>query len=128
MFGNRQQRAMIYEQLRQSNNAQRETTRAIMEHTKKYAEVKEKEIKAKDRVDISLEEYEAMKAKIRCLENKVDRAAKIFETVKLPWDLIEDGKVENILYFNDFDIDTNKREYLIKFSVDELDARRSIYL
>ena len=86
----------------------------------------EHEINARDRVDISLSEYEGMKDGIEELikENKKlkkenDIYKDILRRCKLPVDLIADGKVKNIDRFENVDAISRERTYMVKLTVAE---------
>ena len=75
--------------------------------------IAEKEIKARDRVNISLDEYERMRNKISSLEWKIDEMrdmVKLFKGV-IDLNIIPDTFVD--LY--DYDILTGKSKCIIKF-------------
>lgn len=116
--------------LRSSVDESRKYTEAIKEQTQKYSELKEKEIKAKDRVDITLAEYEAMKSEIselkelvNCWEIRYERIYNLLRLIKIPPQLIEANKIKDVEWFEDFDIDYNVSRYMFKFAVDRLEAK-----
>lgn len=52
----------------------------------KLENISKAEIKSRDRVDITLEEYENMKNKIKSLSYEVDRLSRILERIDVPLD------------------------------------------
>lgn len=60
--------------------------RSNRELGEKLKSISEAEIKSKDRVDISLEEYENMKTEIKDLRHQVNRLCEIFEKIEAPID------------------------------------------
>lgn len=76
------------------------------------------EIKSKDRVDITLEEYEHMKNKIKSLSYEVDRLSDILGRIEVPFDekIIPDSIVT---YWCDNHADF-KRKFRVEFEIDML--------
>ena len=60
--------------------------RSNKELGEKLKSISDAEIKSKDRVDISLEEYESMKAEIKELKYQVDRLSNILKRIEAPLD------------------------------------------
>lgn len=83
------------------------------------ADTSAKELEVKDRVDISLKEYEEMKKTIEDLRSKVKSMSELFDNFKIPYDLpIIPGSVD--FYHNDNIID-GTRTYRCEFKVNWLD-------
>lgn len=57
------------------------------EYAEKLKEISDAEIKSKNRVNITLEEYEAMKKQIEWLEYEVHRLQNIMKKIEIPYDL-----------------------------------------
>ena len=57
------------------------------EYAKKLEEISKAEIKSKDRVDITLEEYESLKNQVKWLEYEVHRLQSIMKKIEIPYDL-----------------------------------------
>ena len=75
---------MIAQSNRDLGNVIAESNR---EHGRKLEEISKAEIKARDRVDITLEEYESMKNQIKWLDYEVHRLQSIFEKIQVPYEL-----------------------------------------
>lgn len=59
------------------------------EHDKALKSISESEIKAKDRVDISRDEYESMKREIECLRRQSNFQSKLIIRMGIPAEVIE---------------------------------------
>lgn len=79
------------------------------------------EIKARDRVNITLEEYENMKQEIKKLRDTNRFFKAVFDRIEIPWD--KNIVVDSIDTFEDEDYMNFKRIYLIRLSVDEDEFR-----
>jgi hypothetical protein len=84
--------------------------------------IAEKEIKARDRVDITLEEYENMKQKIKKLENENHYFKVLFDRIEIPWDkkIIPDS----VRVYQDDDPMNFTRQYKILFDIDRDELRK----
>lgn len=80
------------------------------------------EIKARDRVDITLEEYENMKQEIKELRDTNRFFKAVFDRIEIPWD--KNIVVDKITTFEGNDNMNFRRTYLIHLSVDEMEFRR----
>lgn len=78
--------------------------------------ISDADIKARDRVNITLEEYESMKNKISSLSYEVDRLRKILERIEAPLDkeIIPDSIRS---YWCD-DIRDFKRKFIVEFEIE----------
>ena len=79
------------------------------------------EIKSKDRVDISLEEYENMKNQIGSLSYEVNRLSNILKRIEVPLDkeIIPDSI--QTCWCND--IRSNRHIFRVEFAIDHFDLR-----
>lgn len=86
-----------------------------------FETISKEEIKAKDRVDITLEEYENMKRKISSLESEVRYLCSILEKIEAPLD-------KNIIpdsirtYYSD-DYENFRRVFRVEFAIDERELK-----
>lgn len=80
------------------------------------------EIKSKDRVDISLAEYEKMKSKIRALSYEVDRLTHILKRIEVPLDkeIIPDS-IET--YWSE-DAVNRRHIFNVRFAVNDFDLMK----
>ena len=93
---------------------------AEMELDRKSREkIAEKEIKARDRVDITLEEYENMKKEIEKLRDTNRFFKAVFDRIEIPWD--KNIVVDSVGTFENEDCMNFRRTYLIRLSVDEME-------
>lgn len=96
-------------------------TAAISKGSSKLSETIEaandKEIKARDRVNISLEEYNKLVAKVRILETENSNYRKFFKVLGVPYDLpiIPESAILRKELSSPLSIDTQK--YQIEFDV-----------
>lgn len=79
------------------------------------------EIKARNRVDITLEEYESMKQEIKKLRDSNRFYERVFDRIEIPWD--KNIVVDSIDTFENKDYMNFRRTYLIHLSVDEMEFR-----
>ena len=79
------------------------------------------EIKSKDRVDISLEEYESMKTKIKSLSYEVDRLSSILEKIEVPLD--KEIIPDSIQTCWCDDIRNNRHIFRVEFAIDNFDLK-----
>lgn len=88
---------------------------------RKLESISEEEIKARDRVDIALEEYENMKLKIRSLESEVRYLCSILEKIEAPIDkkIIPDSIRT---YYSD-DYENFRRVFKVEFAIDGMELR-----
>ena len=95
------------------------------EYTRKLKEISDAEIKSKDRVNITLEEYETMKKHIEWLEYEVRRLQSIFEKIEIPYDLdiipdsIETTYCDDHLNF--------RKIFNIRFAVDDFEIKKNCF-
>lgn len=84
--------------------------------------IAEKEIKARDRVNITLEEYENMKREIKRLENENHYFKVLFDRIEIPWDkkIIPDS----VRVYQDDDPMNFTRQYKILFDIDRDELRK----
>lgn len=94
----------------------------------RLAEALEKDIQSRDRVDISLKEYENMKGVIDELIKENENLKKenanykdILRRCQLPVDIIVAGKVKEVVRYEDFNPVRREQEYAIKLTVAEED-------
>lgn len=69
-----------------SLEAARRITTEMTRDRESREKIAEKEIKARDRVDISLEEYENMKKEISELRSSNQFYETVFDRIEIPWD------------------------------------------
>lgn len=79
------------------------------------------EIKSKDRVNITLEEYEKMKNEIKSLSSEVYRLSRILERIDVPLD--KEIIPNSIRTFWCDDAINNRAKFIIEFAVDNFDLR-----
>jgi len=95
------------------------------EYNEKLEEISKAEIKSKNRVDISLEEYETMKKQIEWLEYEVRRLQSIFEKIEFPFNLDVIPDSIETTYCNDH---LNFRKiFNIQFAVDDFKFKRKCF-
>lgn len=95
------------------------------EYNEKLEEISKAEIKSKNRVDISLEEYETMKKQIEWLEYEVRRLQSIFEKIEFPFNLDVIPDSIETTYCNDH---LNFRKiFNIQFAVDDFEVKRKCF-
>lgn len=91
------------------------------EFGEKLETISKEEIKSKDRVDITLEEYENMKREINSLKSEVQYLGSILEKIEAPLD-------KNIIpdsirtYYSD-DYMNYRRVFRVEFAIDEREFR-----
>lgn len=95
------------------------------EYNEKLEEISKAEIKSKNRVDISLEEYETMKKQIEWLEYEVYRLQNIMKKIEIPYDLdiipdsIETTYCDDHLNF--------RKIFNIRFAVDDFEIKKNCF-
>lgn len=95
------------------------------EYARKLKEISDAEIKSKDRVNITLEEYETMKKQIEWLEYEVRRLQSIFEKIEFPFNLDVIPDSIETTYCNDH---LNFRKiFNIQFAVDNFEVKRKCF-
>lgn len=94
----------------------RDIKTASKELSDRMSEISRDEIKARDRVDISLEEYERMKEEIRFLRAENAKFREIYESMKIPADL--DIIPDSIEVEYSYDHRWMRTRYRIMFDVD----------
>lgn len=92
--------------------------RATRELGKTLEAISQSEIKSKDRVDITLEEYTRMQNMIAKLERENRELFSLFHDIGIPLEIVDaiDRKSINVVHCDD--IQDFKRTYYIKFDVD----------
>ena len=100
-------------------------TESNREYARKLKEISDAEIKSKDRVDITLEEYETMKKQIEWLEYEVHRLQNIMKKIEIPYDLdIIPDSIETT-YCDDY---LNFRKiFNIRFAVDDFEIKKNCF-
>lgn len=106
---------MIAQSNRELGNNIVRSNRELGETLKRISNV---EIESKNRVDITLKEYEDMKTKIKSLSYEVDRLRDILERIEVPLDekIIPDSIVT---YWCD-NHENFKRKFRVEFDIDML--------
>lgn len=80
------------------------------------------EIKARDRVNITLEEYESMKREIKKLENENHYFKVLFDRIEIPWD--KKIILDSVRVYQDDDLMNFTRQYKILFDIDRDELRK----
>lgn len=95
--------------------------RANRELGETFRSISEAEIKSKDRVDITLEEYERMKYEIGSLSYENNRLRNILERIEVPLDkeIVADS-IRTYWCDNPYDF---KRKFRIEFDIDNWNLR-----
>lgn len=84
------------------------------EHTKTLREISDDEIRARDRVDITLAEYEKMKKEIEHLKSENRQLRGVYERINLPiLDILENSDIYDIRSDYNFDPVHFERTYRI---------------
>ena len=94
-------------------------------------EISDKEIEARDRVNISLKEYESMKDELErlkrersCLTGFMGELCRSFEESHKSLEVIDFIKPETLNWWTNYDPVSIRKEYCIKFEIDVIEARR----
>nr|DAV24917.1 MAG TPA: hypothetical protein [Bacteriophage sp.] len=88
----------------------------------KLESISKAEIASRDRVDISLKEYESMKRQIESLTWERDRLRSVLENIKAPLDKnIIPGSINTYYYDDPMNC---KRIYRVEFEIDDMEMRR----
>lgn len=95
--------------------------RSNRELGEKFENIFKAEIKSKDRVDISLEEYENMKNQIGSLSYEVDRLSNILKRIEVPLD--KEIIPDSIQTCWCTDIRNNRHIFRIEFAIDDFNLR-----
>lgn len=95
--------------------------RSNRELGEKLKSISNAEIKSKDRVDISLEEYENMKNQIKSLSHEVDRLSSILERIEAPLDKAIIPDSIRTCWCND--IMNCRHIFRVEFAIDNFDLR-----
>lgn len=107
----------------QDNHSAVETARINSLSQEKFAKqlkyISEAEIKSKDRVDITLEEYERLKSENKLLTERVRALMSVIERLKIPADILEYILPDSVRIYTCFDMDymNELQRYRIEFSV-----------
>ena len=94
------------------------TAQATKELGKKLEDISKNEIKSKDRVDITLEEYLTMRKRIETLESKISRMSKLVIQIGIPAEVIDSIRLDTVNVVHNDDIRDFVRHYRIAFDVD----------
>lgn len=95
--------------------------RSNRELGEKLENISKAEIKSKDRIDISLEEYESMKSQIKSLSYTVDKLSSILERIEVPLD--KEIIPDSIRTFWCDDSMNFRRIFRVEFAIDDFDLR-----
>lgn len=87
--------------------------------TNQLKSISEAEIKSKDRVDISLEEYERLKTDLQFFREFSDTLNALFMKMGIPCDVINKIIPESVKVASCADYDRFLKHFRIEFSVDE---------
>jgi len=95
------------------------------EHDKRIREIAELEIKNRNRVNISLEEYEKLKKSVNdaetiqfVLQSRIDKLVNIIEKFGVSAEELDNIDISSIVSYRCDDISTNKRRYRLEFDAD----------
>jgi hypothetical protein len=100
----------------------------IKEHDNTLKSISQAEIKSKDRVDIPLSEYIAMRERIEKQESKLRSVYCTIKRLGIPMEVIDGIVPDTIQVYRDEDIRDFVTHYMIKFDVDAgLDILRRSY-
>lgn len=86
---------------------------------KKLEDISNAEIRSKDRVDISLEEYEKMKNEIKSLSSEVYRLSRILERIDVPLD--KEIIPDSIRTYWCDDAINFRHKFIVEFAVNDFD-------
>ena len=95
--------------------------RSCLELGEKFKSISREEIKSKDRVDITLEEYENMKREINSLKSEVKYLGSILEKIEAPLDKTIIPDSIRTYYCDDYM--NYRRAFRIEFAIDEREFR-----
>lgn len=86
---------------------------------KQLKDISEAEIKSKDRVDITLEEYERLKSENKLLTERVRTLMSVIERLNIPTEILEYILPDSVKIYTCHDIDfmNERQRYRIEFSV-----------
>lgn len=105
---------------RQLENAILESNRELGQTLKN---ISDSELKSKDRVNISLHEYEDMKDKISSLSYEVNRLRDILEQIEAPLDKkIVPGSIRTY-WTDDYSCFNFRRKFRVEFEIERCDLR-----
>ena len=93
--------------------------RAAKEHDKTLKTISEAEIKSKDRVDISLEEYARMQEEIKTLSRDSKNMAYLLAQIGIPVEVINRIDRNSVHVEHCADIRDFKTHYRVSFSADD---------
>ena len=95
------------------------------EYAKKLEEISKAEIKSKDRVDITLEEYETMKKNIEWLEYEVHRLQAILKKIEVPYELdIIPDSIETTYCDDHFNF---RKIFNVRFAYNDWEVKRNCF-
>jgi len=90
----------------------------LAKHLEDLTEVKEKEIKSKDRVDITLEEYNRLVEENKRLTQENDYLKSLFDSINLPYNKSID--VKNVKTATQYDPIGCTMTYMIRYRCEDL--------
>ena len=96
--------------------------RSNREFCEKMKVISEAEIKSKDRVDISLEEYKRMENTISSLSHEVKRLRDILDRIEVPLDM--DIVIDNIQTYWCDDAVNHRHLFKVEFAIDNRELRK----
>ena len=94
------------------------TAQATKKFGEKLDDISKNEIKSKDRVDITLEEYLTMRKRIETLESKYSHISKLIVQLGIPAEVIDSIRLDTVNVVHNDDIRDFVRHYRIAFDVD----------
>ena len=114
-------RALLFaaDDIAQSN---REFTKKFEDMSKKFEDMSKIEIESRDRVDITLKEYERMKREIDSLTLEVDRLRNILDKFEIPFD--KNIIADSIQTYYCKDHMNFRYIFRVEFAIDEGEMRR----
>lgn len=92
-------------------------SRAIEKLGEKIEKIAKEEIKSKDRVDISLEEYQRMRKRIETLERKNSQRDELIIRLGIPAEVIDRIDTDSIVVYTTTNVRDFTRKYTIDFEV-----------
>jgi len=96
---------------------EKQTSQELAKHLEDLIEVKEKEIKSKDRVDITLEEYNKLVEENKHLTQENDYLKSLFDRINLLYDKLIDAKsIKTATAYNPIDF---TKTYMITYRCNE---------
>lgn len=106
------------------NRSAVEAAHITAQATKKFGEklesISKNEIKSKDRVDITLEEYLTMRKRIETLESKYSRISNLIVQLGIPAEVIDNIRLDTVNVTHCDDIQDFVRHYRIAFDAERV--------